>query len=192
MNSEGRLLDPSSRVYRTIGDDGNDMNVSLSNTMRSLTNNSDKPNKNPYPASRRYGSASFANRSKMTIAMSPSSMSLGGTSIWDDASVRGDSPEPEMPAAPSPIPSRVLVEVPEPQPQRISKQRTPTFVIGEFDPEAYENMGTGGMNVAMETWERDRNRFTATPQGKGLGLRVGNATLGTPGSLYDRDGFLNE
>ncbi len=176
MNSEGRLLDaPSSRNYRAIGDEREDssMNLSLSPTMNSLGGNN-----HPYPRERRYGSAAFGARSKMSIAMSPSGMSLGGTSIWEDASVRGDSPEPELLTVPSPI--LVLEDVDAPLPQ------TPKLVVPYPDPEAYENMGP-----KMYAKEQAANRF-ASPQGKGLGLRIGNAILGTPGSLYDRDGFLKE
>ena len=172
MNSEGRLLDaPSSRNYRTIGDEREDdsINFSLSPTTNSLNN--------PYPRERRYGSAAFGARSKMSIAMSPTGMSPGGTSIWEDASVRGDSPEPELPIVPSPV--LVLEDVDAPAPPQ-----TPKLVIPYPDPEAYENMGT-----KMYAREQAGGRFVSL-QGKGLGLRVGNKVLGTPGSLYDRDGFL--
>ena len=172
MNSEGRLLDaPSSRNYRTIiGDEREDFsaNFSLSPTMNSL--NSTTTTTHPYPRERRYGSAAFGARSKMSIAVSPSAMSLGGTSIWEDASVRGDSPEPEVPTVPS--------AVPPPQ--------TPRSAVPYPDPEAYENMGT-----KMYAKEQVGGMFVS-PQGKGLGLRVGNKVLGTPASLYDRDGFLKE
>jgi hypothetical protein len=157
MNSEGRLLDPSSRVYRAVGDN----DTSASPTMTSL---------NKFPAERRYGSAVFGTRGKLSIAMSPSARSIGGASIWEDASVRGDSPEPELPTVPSPV-------LAQPQPQ------TPKPGILYPDLEAYENMQT-------PTW-KDIDRYTSPPW-KGLGLRVGNARLGTPGSLYDRDGFLRD
>lgn len=177
MNSEGRLLDaPSSRNYRTIDDEREDFSgkFSLSPTMNSLNSTN-----HPYPRERRYGSAAFGVRSKMSITMSPSGMSLGGTSIWEDASVRGDSPEPEVPTVPSTV--LVLEDVDAPPPPQ-----TPKSVFPYPDPEAYENMGT-----MMYTGKHVEGKFV-TPQGKGLGLRVGNKVLGTPASLYDRDGFLKE
>ena len=175
MNSEGRLLDaPSSRNYRAIGEEREDSKYfSVSPTMNSLSGDT-----HPYPRERRYGSVAFGARSKMSIAMSPSGISLGGTSIWEDASVRGDSPEPELPTILSPV---LVLEDGDQQPPQ-----TPKIVIPYPDPEAYENMGT--RTYGEKTAE---SRFTS-PQGKGLGLRIGNTMLGTPGSLYDRDGFLKE
>jgi hypothetical protein len=112
-------------------------------------------------------------------------MSLGGASIWEDASARGDSPEPEMPLAPPAV--RILED-------RSDLQATSTrIVIPEPDPEAYENMPVVG-----KTWrERERDAYglgekLSTPRAKGLEVVAGNRMLGTRGSLYDRDGFLKD
>jgi hypothetical protein len=180
MNSEGRLLDLNSKNYCTIGEEGEDAAVFVSPTMSSL-------NSHPYPRERRYGSAAFGARSKMSITMSPSGMSLDGASIWEDASVRGDSPEPDMPTVPSPV--LIVEDTEETQPT------TPRLVIPYPDPEAYENMAPPSVGKTWKERERDAYGLSgkyASPQGKGLGLRVGNTVFGTPGSLYDRDGFLKD
>ena len=196
MNSEGRLLDMSSKNYRSIGEEPVDNavdgslsgNVRLSPTMGSLN-----VSNHSYPRERRYGSVAFGARSKMSIAMSPSGMSLGGQSIWEDASVRGDSPEPETPTVPSPLQAQDRQSANIVSANMQAQPTTPRVVLPEFDPEAYENIGMGG-----KTWrEREADAFgiryvNASPEGKGLGLRVDGRLLGTPGSLYDGDGFLKE
>jgi hypothetical protein len=117
-------------------------------------------------------------KSRTKIAPSPSTGSAAATSIWEDASVRGDSPEPELPTS-SKLPSPQLVDV-----------------------EAYENFV--GRNAKRDhqqdqdgdrDMDRERERKLTSPQGKGLGLmgvQIQGKVWGTPGSLYDSDGFLNE
>ena len=169
MNSEGRLLDlPPNRNYSAIGEEDDDL--SQSPTLNSLNSN--------YPRERRYGSQAFGARSKSGITRAPSGMSLGGTSIWEDVSVRGDSPEPDLPPMPSPI--IVLENVDKRSRQQLPQ--TPKSVQLPFpDPEAYEN-------ISPMAWG-NKQRYQS-PQGRGLGLKMGNALMGTPGSLYDGDGFL--
>lgn len=108
-------------------------------------------------------------KSRSKIAHSPSVMSAGATSIWEDASVRGDSPEPDLPPSPSKVSTPQLVDV-----------------------EAYENFI--GQDKRSQR-DRDRESRLTSPQGKGLGLvgvQMQGKVWGTPGSLYDRDGFLKE
>jgi hypothetical protein len=117
-------------------------------------------------------------KSRTKIAPSPSTVSATATSIWEDASVRGDSPEPELPTS-SKLPSPQLVDV-----------------------EAYENfMGRDAKRDHQRDrdgdrdMDRERERRLTSPQGKGLGLmgvQIQGKVWGTPGSLYDRDGFLKE
>jgi hypothetical protein len=107
-------------------------------------------------------------KSRSKIAPSPSIMSTGATSIWEDASVRGDSPEPELPTS--------------------SRLHSPELL----DVEAYENFI--GQDKRSQQ-DRDRESRLTSPQGKGLGLlgvQLQGKVRGTPGSLYDRDGFLKE
>jgi hypothetical protein len=109
-------------------------------------------------------------KSRSRIAPSPSIMSTGATSIWEDASVRGDSPEPELPI-PSKIPLSQAVDV-----------------------DAYENF-IGQIQDKRSQKDRDRESRLTSPQGKGLGLtgvQFNGKAWGTPGSLYDREGFLKE
>lgn len=108
-------------------------------------------------------------KSRSRIAPSPSTISAGATSIWEDASVGGgDSPEPELPDS--------------------SKSSFPQLI----DVEACENLFVQG----KPGWrDKDRESRLTSPQGKGLGLmgvQVQGKVWGTPGSLYDRDGFLKE
>ena len=105
-------------------------------------------------------------RSRM--AASPSVVSAGAASIWEDASVRGDSPEPELPLS-SKLSSLQYMEL-----------------------DAYEN-STGQDKRSQR--DRDRESKLTSPQGRGLGLTgvpMQGKVWGTPGSLYDRDGFLKE
>ncbi len=95
---------------------------------------------------------------------SPSVMSPGGGSIWEDVSVVG-----------SPASSRM------------------NEAVGSTDVNRRKGGGYGLAGTGTEIWNENgrilssKNPF-ATPQGKGLGL----LSMGTPGSLYDRDGFLKE
>lgn len=107
-------------------------------------------------------------KSRNKIAPSPSVRSVSAVSIWDDASVRGDSPEPDVPALP----------------------RIPSF--HRMDSEAYENF-----IVQDKRSQKDKGRESklTSPQGKGLGLtgvQLDGKKWGTPGSLYDPEGFLKE
>jgi hypothetical protein len=108
--------------------------------------------------------------SRLGIRHSMSMMSTTGASIWEDASVRGDSPEPELP-----VQEGCDGETP----------RANTMV--DVDLKALENV------VGQERKGRARGSKLTSPQGKGLGLMgLGSQVWGTPASLYDRDGFLKE
>ena len=107
-------------------------------------------------------------KSRSKMAPSPSVISAGAASIWEDASVRGDSPEPELP---------ISSHVPSPP---------------NLDLEAYETFV--GQDKRSQK-DLDRESRLTSPQGKGLGLtgvQIQGKVWGTPGSLYDRDGFLKE
>ena len=165
-NSEGRLLDHSSRNYRSIGAAGGD-DAMASNNYGTMSNLSLFPT-----TDRRTSTAAFGQRrSKMSIAVSPSNMSVGATSIWEDESVRADSPEPDLPTL---------------KPEMIAhKPRMPRMKIPYSDPEAYENVASHSKGF--------KDRKYTSPQGKGLGI-VGpeGRVIGTPESLYDGDGFLKD
>jgi hypothetical protein len=108
------------------------------------------------------------NKSRGKIAPSLSIISAGAASIWEDASVRGDSPEPELPTA--------------------SKTSSPYIV----DVEAYENFI--GQDEDVKRNKPWGNRLTS-PERTGLGLtgvQMHGKPWGTPGSLYDGDGFLKD
>ena len=108
--------------------------------------------------------------SRLGIGHSTSMKSTTGASIWEDASVRGDSPEPGLPT-------------PENDDDMTPKAMT---VVG-WDLEACENF------VGQERKDRTRESRLTSPHGKGLGLAGIDAKVwGTPASLYDRDGFLKE
>jgi hypothetical protein len=161
MNSEGRLLDLHNRTYRNIGlgDENVYSGASLTSLYSFLA-----------PGETRHSTNCATSRSKMNMTMSPSNNSLAAASIWEDASVRADSPEPEMPT----LGQEVLSYGPQ----------TPT-VKASPDPEAYEN-------IYVANKGRLRNMYES-PKGKGLGIIGPNGnTIGTPGSLYDRDGFLKD
>ena len=173
--SEGKLVDQSSQQYRNMGDrsvsnfslpSGSQSNTGLAHRsasqMSSLANTRDK----------RRGSNMALNsiigisRSKMSMAASPSTLS-----IWDDASVC-DELDLEL--------RNSFIHIPE--------QTT----LGGHDPEAYENF----LDQAKQYFDgtprnrkdSERESHLTSPQGKGLGI----SNWGTPGSLYDRDGFLKE
>ena len=107
-------------------------------------------------------------KSRGNMAPSTSVMSVSTTSIWEDASVRGDSPEQDQSTS--------------------SKASSPRLI----DLEAYENFV--GQDTRSQKDKVRESRLTS-PQGKGLGLtgvQVQGKVWGTPGSLYDREGFLKE
>jgi hypothetical protein len=114
---------------------------------------------------RRYGSSfhlqpqpintSTSTNINPTLPGSTSRMSMGGTSIWEDMSVRGDSPEPELPDIPPQhaLPT-ALIDItartrqtpshnPSPRDSlMMSSMRTPKIAIvdaGQWDPEDNEN-----------------------------------------------------
>jgi hypothetical protein len=94
---------------------------------------------------------------------SPSVMSMAGGSIWEDASVAGSL---------SPTSAR-------------NKNNESVEGKGNRKRSADEEMGL---------WDEQGRVISAkspfvTPKGKGLGLALG---MGTPGSLYDGEGFLRE
>lgn len=134
MNSEGRLLDDQSRkIYRSVGDPGNEngsmeslklstppmnkrvsglRNSSFASSITAVSPTLDRQIRGPSPLA--FGINLKSNRDRNglasnplltthglhppTISASPSAMSIGAISIWEDASVRADSPEPEVPA----------------------------------------------------------------------------------------------
>ena len=174
MNSEGRLLDQNGRTYRSIGEEP--AMPSFGNLNGAL-----------FPLEKRLSSTNNLGktRSRIGLTTSASAMSTGAISIWDDASVRADSPEPEIPV---PKPLDIHQHPPQPQPQ--PQTPTPRLSVPYPGPaEGYENENTP-INYGKRWGNRDR---FISPQGnRGLGMRLGNAILGTPGSLYDRDGFLKD
>jgi hypothetical protein len=108
--------------------------------------------------------------SRITIGHSMSIMSATGASIWEDASVRGDSPEPELPVL-----------------EKYDDETPKAKAMVDVDLETYENL------AGRDRGDRIRESKLTSPQGNGLGLRgLGNQVWGTPVSLYDRDGFLKE
>jgi hypothetical protein len=118
----------------------------------------------------RGGGAARQSHSRLTMGHSISMTSTTGASIWEDASVRGDSSEPEPPVL-------------EDYNDETSKA---TATVG-VDFEAYENF------VGQDRKDRVRASKLTSPQGKGLGLMgLGSKDWGTPASLYDIDGFLKE
>lgn len=173
--SEGKLMDQVSRLYRNMGEQSVS-NFSLPNASQSNLGLASKSTSQMHSYSstsdRRRGSnmalnsAMGVSRSKMSMATSPSMMS-----IWDDASVC-DEADLEM--------RNSTIHVPE--------QTT----LGGHDPEAYENfLGQGQQYIGRtpSDWkDREREGRLTSPQGQGLGI----SNWGTPGSLYDRGGFLKE
>ena len=108
--------------------------------------------------------------SRLPIGHSISMVSTAGASIWEDASIRGDSPEPELP---------FLEQYDQETPETTTKL--------DVDLEAYENF------VGQDRRDRVGESRLVSPQGKGLGLMgLGSKVWGTPASLYDREGFLKE
>jgi hypothetical protein len=111
------------------------------------------------------------------LAPSTSTMSVGATSIWEDASVRGSS-DPDTPTSTS--------KHPPAHPQ-----------LGHVDVEAFENFVGQSPDLIQGGSRKDGDRLResrlTSPQGKGLGLvgvQVQAKSWGTPRSLYDGDGFL--
>lgn len=104
------------------------------------------------------------------ISHCSSMLSSRSASVWEDASVEGESPELEP---------RVLAK------HEDEPRRAPT--IGNVDPEASENLG-------VQEWEvTARQSKSKSPRRTGLGLMgFESMVVGTPASLYDRDGFLKD
>lgn len=116
------------------------------------------------------GTAIRHSNGRLAIGHSVSMVSTAGASIWEDASIRGDSPEPELPFL-----EQYDLETPE------------TTTKLDVDLEAYENF------VSQDRRDRVRESKLVSPQGNGLGLMgLGSKVWGTPASLYDREGFLKE
>lgn len=173
--SEGKLMDQASRLYRNMGEHSVS-NFSLPNVSQSDLGLASKSTSQMHGYSstsdRRRGSKMALNsavrmsRSKMSMATSPSMMS-----IWDDASVC-DEADLEM--------RNSMIHVPD------------QTKLGGHDPEAYENFPGQGQQhrgrVPSDWKDREREGRLTSPQGQGLGI----SNWGTPGSLYDRDGFLKE
>lgn len=172
--SEGKLMDPASHMYRNLGEQSTS-NFSLPNghsTLRLASKSTTQIHGYSSTSDRRRNSNLALNsmmgisRSKMKMAASPSTMS-----IWDDASV---CDEADLEARNS------KVHVPE--------QTT----LGGHDPEAYENfLGQDHQYVGRTPSDRKdkvRESRLTSPQVQGLGI----SDWGTPGSLYDTEGFLKE
>jgi hypothetical protein len=175
-NSEGKLFDHASRLYRNIGEQSmsnfslpnanNNNNLGLASKsttqMQGCSSTSDKPRGSNMALNSMMGSS----RSKMSMAASPSMLS-----IWDDASV---CDEGDLEGRNS------MMLIPE--------QTT----LGGQDSEAYENFRCQGTRYMARTAsgrkDREREGRLTSPQGEGLGIR----DWGTPVSLYDREGFLKE
>ena len=190
MTSEGKLLDRNSRIYRNIGEDPSQFST--------MTNLAMSPEPSSYNLAARAGSTTLdgieengsgtdigkgvgggsagirrePSKLQLLAPSHNSRMSLGGASIWEDVSVRGESPEPTI---------HVVVDSKFPMPPLTATSMVTsaggavmqrTIPIAQVpDPEAREN----------------HLSFHRTPQGKGLGL-----VFATPGSLYDGDGFLKD
>jgi hypothetical protein len=108
--------------------------------------------------------------SRMAIGHSVSTMSTTDASIWEDASVRDDSPEPELPTL-----------------EEYNGETPKAKTMLDVDLKAYEDFGS------QDRRDRARESKFMSPQGMGLGLMgLGSQVWGTPASLYDRDGFLKE
>ncbi len=197
MNSDAKDKTRMSQIYLDIGDEStasllntnnqsepgpaaqsSDSGVSVNTGMRSpnvLNTNLQIPSTNtqralvsPSVASTLTIGGFRFSKSRNEIAPSPSIMSAGATSIWEDESVRADSPEPELPTS-----SRFSSP-------HLSGVETSENFIGQ-DKRSQK--------------DRDRESRLTSPQGKGLGLmgvQIQGNVWGTPGSLYDRDGFLKE
>ncbi|ERF75863.1 hypothetical protein EPUS_01229 [Endocarpon pusillum Z07020] len=149
----------------------------------------------------------LANKSRSNIIVpSPSTLSAGTTSIWEDASVHCDSPEPDLPTS---LSSSKVSSPRVPQQQQQQQKNV--------DMEAYENfIGQQkdldcGKPGSRRDRDKERESRLTSPQGKGLGLMgvkvqaqdrdrdvdqgLGQGqrkVWGTPGSLYDGEGFLKD
>lgn len=128
MNSEGRLLDDQShKIYHDVGGTGSEtasiesfklctppVNKRISGLRNSSCTSSIiavSPNLDGHV--RGLGMNAKSNRARPTlgssmlnsqslqpsISASPSAISIGGVSIWEDVSVRADSPEPDVPVS---------------------------------------------------------------------------------------------
>jgi hypothetical protein len=170
LTSEETPLDPASRLYRNVGEQSVS-NFSLPNASQSKYGLATKNNTSMNLRDKRRGSDMALNggnsRSKMSMAFSPSMMSMSGVSVWEDASVCDEAD----------------LEVRNSM-MHIHEQSDP-------DPEAYENFGAQQQYIdrtASDRRDKEKESRLTSRQGKGLGI----SHLGTPGSLYDRDGFLKE
>lgn len=128
MNSEGRLLDGQShKIYHDVGGTGSEtasidslklctppVNKRVSGLRNSsCTSSIIAVSPNPDGHTRTIGMNAKSNRARPTlgssmlnsqslqpsISASPSAISIGGVSIWEDVSVRADSPEPDVPVS---------------------------------------------------------------------------------------------
>jgi hypothetical protein len=189
MNSTSR--DRVSKIYRNIANEyaGSLSNVnsrrsSVADGMRSPSpvNENEMDNLVPLPLmtekrltclgalASKDGGTIRRSHSQLTAGHSISTMSTTDASIWEDASVRGDSSESELP---------VLKDY--------NTQAPKATVTAGIDLEACENF----VGQDRKDWARESK--LASPQGKGLGLMgLGSKDWGTPASLYDIDGFLKE
>lgn len=173
QTSEGKLLDPASRLYRNMGEQST-CNFSLPNVSQSNYSLSTRISASMSPSDKRRGSnmalnGASASRTKLSMAFSPSMISMSGASVWEDDSVC-DEMDLEM----------------RNSMMRINEQTS----IGGCDPEAYEDVFGRQQYIERAASScRDMQRegsLTSLP-GKGLGIH-----WGTPGSLYDGDGFLKD
>jgi hypothetical protein len=173
--SERKLMDQASRLYRNMGEqsvsnfslpNASQSNLGLARMSTSQMHGYSSTSDRRRGSNMALNSATGMSRSKTSMATSPSMMS-----IWDDASVC-DEADLEM--------RNSMIYVPE------------QMTLGGHDPEAYENLLGQGQHYIGGTpsdWkDREREGRLTIPQGQGLGI----SNWGTPGSLYDRDGFLKE
>ena len=92
MTSEGKLMDRNSRIYRNIRESPSDFS-----TLNILASPETSSFNLAEPA------LGQSDASKSLAPNRNSRMSLGAGSIWEDVSVRGDSPEPEVPGSGKPM-----------------------------------------------------------------------------------------
>ena len=122
----------------------------------------------------------MANKYRLSSSTSDVSLSIvsqGGASVWEDASVR-DSPEPGENEG---VGDGGL-QMPKSGPRVV-------YIEAYENARGQKTKRTGGEREG----ERERESRLRSPQGKGLGLVMsGSPIWGTPGSLYDGDGFLKD
>lgn len=168
MTSEGKLLDRNSRIYRNIGEDSPSpfsTLTGLATPHASSVNLAEKPIgdlSRGLPTNRNSRNNNLsACRTHKSVTLSPSRLSVGGGSIWEDVSVRAESPDPEPGAG-----GRLALSI---------------------DTGARENVHISRCSKAIVN-----GTSFESPRSEGIGLGIDNALWGTPGSLYDPDGFLKE